>query len=127
MSEASKYDLSNAKFGGGFAGDEGTQIDGTLNDYSSNIDYSSKQSLAEAAAEIQQLLTKLQVQGYSQEDAKQQAAQDLAQKAQSDPTVLDKLIKWGQSLGDTAAKTTVTTAVAAVVKLALKLLGVPLL
>ncbi|WP_414624363.1 CHAT domain-containing protein [Calothrix sp. CCY 0018] len=33
MSE-SKYNLSNAKFGGGFA--EGTQIGGTLNDYSTN-------------------------------------------------------------------------------------------
>ena len=31
-----KYNLSNAKFGGGFAGDEGTQIGGTFNDYSSN-------------------------------------------------------------------------------------------
>lgn len=32
MSE--KYNLSNAKFGGGFAGDKGTQIGGTFNDYS---------------------------------------------------------------------------------------------
>jgi CHAT domain-containing protein len=30
-----KYNLSNAKFGGGFAGEEGTQIGGTFNDYSS--------------------------------------------------------------------------------------------
>lgn len=126
VSETSKYDLGNAKFGGGFAGDEGTQIGGTLNDYSSHIDYSSKQSLAEAAAEIQQLLTKLQDQGYSQEVAKQQAAQDLAQKAQSNPTLLDKLIKWGQSLGDAAAKTTVTEAAKEVFKLALRLSGVPL-
>lgn len=36
MSEASKYNLSNAKLGGGFAGDEGTQIGGTFNDYSSS-------------------------------------------------------------------------------------------
>lgn len=36
MSEASKYNLSNAKFGGGFAGDQGTQSGGTFNDYSSN-------------------------------------------------------------------------------------------
>jgi hypothetical protein len=34
VSETSKYNLSNAKFGGGFAGDEGTQIGGTLNDCS---------------------------------------------------------------------------------------------
>ena len=36
MSETSKYNLGNAKFGGGFAGDEGTQIGGTFNEYSSN-------------------------------------------------------------------------------------------
>jgi hypothetical protein len=30
-----KYNLSNAKFGGGFAGEQGTQISGVLNDYSS--------------------------------------------------------------------------------------------
>lgn len=35
MSETSKYNLSGAKFGGGFAGDEGTQIGGTYNDHSS--------------------------------------------------------------------------------------------
>lgn len=29
-----KYNLSNAKFGGGFAGDKGNQIGGTFNDYS---------------------------------------------------------------------------------------------
>jgi hypothetical protein len=31
-----KYNLSNAKFGGGFTGDGGTQIGGTFNDYSTN-------------------------------------------------------------------------------------------
>ncbi len=30
-----KYNLSHAKFGGGFAGDKGTQIGGTFNEYSS--------------------------------------------------------------------------------------------
>jgi hypothetical protein len=34
----STYDLSNAKFGGGFAGTGGTQSGGTFNDYSSNND-----------------------------------------------------------------------------------------
>lgn len=36
MSETSKYNLGNAKFGGGFAGDNGTQSGGTFNDYSSS-------------------------------------------------------------------------------------------
>ncbi|KAB8315331.1 hypothetical protein SD81_032645 [Tolypothrix campylonemoides VB511288] len=125
-SETSKYNFSNPKFGGGFSGDGGTTIGGTLNDYSSNIDYSSKQNLVEAAAEIQQLLTQLQNQGYSQEQAQQQAAQDLAKKAENDPTVLGKLVKWGQSLGDTATKTTVSEAAKEVFKLALRLSGIPI-
>ena len=54
MAETPKYDLRGSKFGGGFAGDRGTQIGGILNDYSS------KQSLDEAAAEIQQLLKQLE-------------------------------------------------------------------
>ncbi|WP_231510266.1 CHAT domain-containing protein [Fischerella sp. PCC 9605] len=36
MLETSKYNLGNAKFGGGFVGDNGTQIGGTFNEYSSN-------------------------------------------------------------------------------------------
>lgn len=126
MSKASKYNLNNPKFGGGFSGDQGTTIGGTLNDYSSNIDYSSKQNLVEAASEIQQLLTQLQNQGYSQEQAQQQAAQDLAKKADNDPTVLGKLVKWGQSLGNTAANTTVTEAAKEVFKIALRLSGLPI-
>jgi uncharacterized protein YjbI with pentapeptide repeats len=85
-----------------------------------------KQTLAEAAAEIQQLLTQLQSQGCSPEEAQQQAANDLATKAKDNPTTLGKLVKWGQSLGDTAAQTTVSEAAKEVVKLALRLSGVPL-
>jgi uncharacterized protein YjbI with pentapeptide repeats len=85
-----------------------------------------KQTLAEAAAEIQQLLTQLQSQGCSPEEAQQQAANDLATKAKDNPTTLGKLVRWGQSLGDTAAQTTVSEAAKEVVKLALRLSGVPL-
>lgn len=53
-SESSSYNLTGAKFGGGFAGTGGTQSGGIFNDYSSNP------SLAEAAAEIQQLLQQLE-------------------------------------------------------------------
>ena len=80
------------------------------------------QDLSQAAAQIQELLTQLQTKGYSPEDAQQQAASDLATEAQNNPTFKGKLVKWGQSLGDAAAKTTVTE----VVKLALRLSGVPL-
>lgn len=53
-SSTSSYNLSHAKFGGGFAGTGGTQTGGTLNDYSSTP------NLSEAAAEIQQLLKQLE-------------------------------------------------------------------
>jgi hypothetical protein len=80
------------------------------------------QDLSQAAAQIQNLLTQLQTQGSSPEDAQQQAASVLATEAQKNPTFKSKLVKWGQSLGDAATKTTVTE----VVKLALRLSGVPL-
>ncbi|MEH2393901.1 MAG: pentapeptide repeat-containing protein [Nostoc sp.] len=131
--DLSGANLSGAKkWGGGILGfasyslGVAAMIGGILNDYSSNIDYSSKQDLAEAAADIQQLLTQLQTQGYSQEQAQQQAAQDLAKKADNDPTVLGKLVKWGQSLSDTATKTTVSEAAKEVFKIALRLSGIPI-
>ncbi len=80
------------------------------------------QDLSQAAAQIQELLTQLQTQGSSPEDAQKQAASKLATEAQNNPTFKSTLVKWGQSLGDTATKTTVTE----VVKLALRLSGVPL-
>lgn len=49
----SNYNFTNVKFGGGFAGTQGNQTGGTLNDYSSNP------NLSQAAAEIQKLLTQL--------------------------------------------------------------------
>jgi uncharacterized protein YjbI with pentapeptide repeats len=120
IAETPKYNLNNAKFGGGFAAEGGIQTGGTFNDFSSN------QNLSEAATQIQQLLAQLQTQGYSQEDAQQQVAEELATQAKNDPTVMGKLVKWGQSLGDATAKTTVTEAATAVVKLALRLSGIPL-
>jgi hypothetical protein len=120
VAETPKYNLNNAKFGGGFAAEGGIQTGGTFYDFSSN------QNLSEATTQIQQLLTQLQAQGYTQEDAQQQVAEELVTQAKNDPTVMDKLVKWGQSLGDAAAKTTVTEGAKAVVKLALRLLGIPL-
>jgi hypothetical protein len=80
------------------------------------------QDLSQTDVQIQELLTELQTQGYSPEDAQKQAASKLATEAQNNPTFKSTLVKWGQSLGDTATKTTVTE----VVKLALRLSGVPL-
>lgn len=38
--------------------------------------------------------------------AQQQVAQDLAKQADNDPILLGKLVKWGQSLGNSAATLT---------------------
>lgn len=121
QSKKNTYDLSNAKFGGGFAADGGTSIGGTLYDFSSSLD------LVDAAAKIQALLSHLQQQGESSHSAQEKAAETLANQAKQDPTTLGKLVKWGQTLGDTAAKTTVSEAAKEVIKLALRLVGVPLL
>lgn len=120
MSKNQGNDLRGAKFGGGYA--EGNQYGGILNDYSSE----QKQSLAEVAAEIEELLVQLQNQGASLKVAQQQVSEDLATQAQNNPTVMEKLVKWGQSLSDTAAKTTVTEAAKEVFKLALRLSGIPI-
>ncbi|MEL6579722.1 MAG: hypothetical protein AAFQ14_08220 [Cyanobacteria bacterium J06621_12] len=85
------------------------------------INLEQKQTLAEAAEEIQQLLDRLE-QTYSQEEAKQRAAQDLANKAKKDSSFRGNMIKWGQYLGDVAAKTTVAEAVKGVISLALSML-----
>lgn len=118
--DRSTYNLSNAKFGGGFAAEGGFQVGGNL------IDLSSASNLTDAAQQIQELLQQLQGQGVSIEYAKQQAATDIAKQAKANPTVLGKLVKWGQSLADTASKTTVSEAAKGVVKLALQMSGIPL-
>lgn len=92
------------------------KLAGTINEAQS-------QNLAQAAADIQQLLEQLQKnQNIDLEDAQHQVAKDLVAQAKSDSTFRTKLIKWGQSLGDTVVKTSVSEAVKGVIKLALALL-----
>lgn len=108
---------------------DGIQNNGSISigrDYIQGDSINMSQDLSQADVQIQELLTQLQTQGYSPEDAQQQAASKLATQAQSNPTFKGKLVKWGQSLGDAAAKTTVSEAATAVVQLALRLSGVPL-
>jgi transcriptional regulator with XRE-family HTH domain len=118
--DRSKYDLSNAKFGGGFATEGGFQVGGSL------IDLSSASNLTDAAQQIQELLQQLEEQGISIENAKQQAASDLAKQAEANPTVMGKLVKWGQSLAYTPGKTTVSEAEKGVIEFALHKSGIPL-
>ncbi len=84
------------------------------------------QDLTQAAQKIQQLLSQLQNAGMTEEQAQQRVANDIVTQAQADPTVMGKLVKWGQSLGDAAAKTTVSDLVKGAVKLALSSAGIPL-
>ncbi len=84
------------------------------------------QDLTEAAGQIQELLTQLQKTGVTVETAQEQVATDLANQAKSDPTVMGKLVGWGQTLANKAGETTVSEAVKAVVPMALKMLGIPL-
>ncbi|MGQ4646328.1 pentapeptide repeat-containing protein [Lyngbya aestuarii] len=99
MAETPKYDLRGSKFGGGFAGDGGTQIGGTLNDYSS------KQSLDEAAAEIQQLLQQLEeTNPTTTETEKMIVAAKAADEIKNNPTLKGRVIGALQSGGTEAFK-----------------------
>ncbi|NJL41262.1 MAG: hypothetical protein HC899_34505 [Leptolyngbyaceae cyanobacterium SM1_4_3] len=80
------------------------------------------QDLAHAAAQIQDLIEQLQRQGVTVDVAQEQVAKDMATQAQTNSTVKDKLLKWGQSLGDA----TVSDVVKGAVKLAIRSAGIPL-
>jgi hypothetical protein len=84
------------------------------------------QDLIQAATQIQDLVEQLQKRGMTVDVAQEHVAQDIATQAQSNLAVKNKLVKWGQSLGDAAAKATVSDVVKGVVKLALAASGLPL-
>lgn len=80
------------------------------------------QDLTQAATQIQDLLEQLQKNGVTVDVAQEQVAKDVANQAQNNPTMRDKLVKWGQSLGDA----TVSDVVKGAVKLAIRSAGIPL-
>jgi HEAT repeat protein len=80
------------------------------------------QNLSKAATEIQDLIEQLQRQGVATVNAQEHVAQGMATQAQDNPTMRDKLAKWGRSLIDA----TVSDVVKEVVKLAIRLAGIPL-
>lgn len=80
------------------------------------------QDLTQAASQIQDLIEQLQKSGVSADVAQEQVAKDVATQAQKSPTVRDKLVKWGQSLGDA----TINDVVKGVVKLGIRSAGIPL-
>lgn len=80
------------------------------------------QNLPQAANQIQELLEKLQQNNMPAADAKESVAKGIATQAKSSSSMREKLIHWGQALGDA----TVTDVVKEVVKLALRTSGLPL-
>lgn len=80
------------------------------------------QDLSQAASQIQDLIGQLQKQGTTIDVAQEQVAKDMAIQTQNNPTMKDKLLKWGQSLGDA----TVSDVVKGTVKLAIRSAGIPL-
>ncbi|MBW4666162.1 MAG: hypothetical protein KME60_01665 [Cyanomargarita calcarea GSE-NOS-MK-12-04C] len=84
------------------------------------------QDLPQAAAQIQELLTQLQSQGYSRKDAQQKVANDWANEAKSNPQAKGKLVKLGQYMRDGAANGVIGEVAVEIIKLALRLSGIPL-
>jgi biotin operon repressor len=80
------------------------------------------QDLTQAAVQIQDLIEQLQKQGVTVEAAHEQVVSDMATQAQNNSVMKDKLVKWGQSLGDA----TVSDVVKGIVKLAIRSAGIPL-
>jgi hypothetical protein len=84
------------------------------------------QDLAQAAAQIQQLLIQLQGQGYSATDAQEKVANDWAVEAKTDLKTKSKMVKLGQFVRDAATSSVIGEATVEVIKLALRLSGIPL-
>ncbi len=80
------------------------------------------QDLTQAATQIQDLIEQLKNRGMTDDVAQEQVAKDIANQAQKNSTVKDKLLKWGQSLGDAA----VSDVVKGAIKLAIRSAGIPL-
>ena len=119
MSETFNNDFSGANIAN-FANKVTDNARLQANQYNYTVEQ--QKNLAEAAKEIHQLLAQLQNQGMTSEQAQDKVANDIANQARSNPTMRDKLLKWGQSLGDA----TVSDVVKGVVKLAIRSAGLPL-
>lgn len=111
----STYDLSNAKFGGGFATDDGYQAGGNL------IDFPPANNPTDLAQQIQDKLDKLINQGISKEDSIQQTIRDIERLARADPSWKANLVKQGNSLDNFSSEATKR-----VIYIVLKKLGIPI-
>ena len=78
-----------------------------------------KETFAEIAVDIQQLLAQLETQGFSPQGAKNKVATDLATQANENPEFKNKLAQWGKYVADAAANGMIGSGVVEVIKLAL--------
>ncbi len=90
MSEASKYDLKGAQFAGGFAETvQGNQNGGDIHNYAPE----QRQTLAEAAAEIQQLFQQLdRTYSTNTPQGQQIAAQEAIKRIENSSTLKARVI-----------------------------------
>jgi len=110
----------------GNIGNAAGNVEGDQKTVQHNYAPEQKQTLAEAAAEIQQLLKQLETQGYSPEAAQQQVASDLAKRVHSNPEAKSRLAQLIRYLGDAAANGLIGEAVVTVLKSAAQLAGIPI-
>jgi len=101
---------------------DGNYIESNSGTYVQGNYITMSQDLVHAATQIQDLIEQLQGRGVTVGDAQERVAKDMATQAQTNPTIKDKLLKWGQSLGDA----TVSDVVKGAVKLAIRSAGIPL-
>ncbi len=97
---------------------DNSKIEANQYNYSSE----EKQSLAEAAAEIQELLNQLSETYSNPEEAKQKTAEELATKARQNPSFKEILKNLGKFVGSKAGETAITESVKQLVPIALALL-----
>ncbi|MEM7761743.1 MAG: pentapeptide repeat-containing protein [Cyanobacteria bacterium P01_A01_bin.40] len=118
--ESSKFTFHNPSFTGGVSDKfEGIHLGGDIHNYAPEH----KQSFAEAAAEIQQLLDQLQeTHGITLESAQQQVAKDLTTIAQNDPKLKDRFITLGKFIGENSAKTLISEGVKGAITLFLMMI-----
>ncbi|NEZ68348.1 pentapeptide repeat-containing protein [Leptolyngbyaceae cyanobacterium CCMR0082] len=105
-----------------FNGDKGSYVERVEGNYAHRDYIEFNQDLTQAAAQIQQLLTQLRKPGQSEEDIQKQVADEISQQAKSNPSMKEKLTKWGESLAGSA----VSNVVEGVIKLACNSVGIPL-
>ncbi len=84
------------------------------------------QDLTQAAAEIQKLLIQLESQGYSSSEARQQAASKWADEAKNNPQAMSRITKFRDYVRDTATSGLISEAAVEVMKMVLRLSGIPL-